>query len=318
MGTDRVQLPHETDRLFLTDGGTETWLMHKRGLKLPHFSSFHLLQDRVATEALTAYYRAFADIAVEHGTGFIFDSLTYRASRDWGDLLGYSPEALADMNHRSLALYREVAAEAGMLAQNVVISGCIGPRADAYRRDGALTAEAAEDYHRVQVETFKSADADLVTALSLSSSQEAIGIVRACDSVGLPSAVSFMLEKDHRLQSGETLRQAIEAVDAATGGSAAYFLVNCAHPLDIAPALAQEDWVTRVRGLRANASDHDHSVLSQLDHLEEGDPDELAEQYAGLKSSFPHLNVFGGCCGTDFAHVRKISDALRALERRVP
>ena len=312
-------MPHETDRVFLTDGGTETWLMHKRGLELPHFCAFHLLNDRTASAAIRAYYRAFADIAVEHGTGFIFDSLTYRASRDWGNRLGYSAEALEDVNHRSLALYRDIAAEAGMLAQNVVISGCIGPQADAYRRDDAPSADAAEAYHRVQIETFKAADADLVTALSLSSSQEAIGIVRACDSVGLPSAVSFMLEKDHRLQSGETLRQAIETVDAATGGSAAYFLVNCAHPLDIAPALAQEAWVTRVRGLRANASDHDHSVLSQLDHLEEGDPDELAEQYAGLKSSFPHLNVFGGCCGTDFAHVRKISDALRALEeRRVP
>jgi len=171
MGTDRVQLPHETDRVFLTDGGTETWLMHKRGLELPHFSSFHLLKDRAASEAIRAYYRAFADIAVEHGTGFIFDSLTYRASRDWGDLLGYSAEALADMNHRCLALYRDVAAEAGMLAQDVVISGCIGPQADAYRRDDALTADAAEAYHRVQVETFKAADADLVTALSLSSSQ---------------------------------------------------------------------------------------------------------------------------------------------------
>jgi S-methylmethionine-dependent homocysteine/selenocysteine methylase len=316
MGSHRVQLPHETDRVFLTDGGTETWLMHKRGLELPHFSSFHLLNDRAATDAIRAYYRAFADIAVEHGTNYIFDSLTYRASRDWGDRLGYSAEALADMNHRCLALYRGVAAEAGMHPQDVVISGCIGPRADAYGLDDALTADAAEAYHRVQVETFKSAGADLVTALSLSSSQEAIGIVRASGSVDLPSAVAFMLEKDHRLQSGETLRQAIEAVDAATGGSAAYFLVNCAHPLDIAPALAQEGWVSRVRGIRANASDHDHSVLSQLDHLDEGDPDELAEQYAGLKSSFPHLNVFGGCCGTDFAHVRKISDALRALEER--
>ena len=290
--------------------------MHKRGLEVPHFSSFHLLKCRAGSEAVRAYDRAFADIAVEHGTVFILASLTYRAGRDWGDLLGYSAEALADMNHMCLALYRDVAAEAGLSARDVVIGGCVGPEADAYHRDHALTADAAEAYHRVQVETLESAGADLVTALSLSSSQEAIGIVRASDSAGLPSAVSFMLEKDHRLATGETLRQAIEAVDAATGGSAAHYLVNCAHPLDIAPALAQEDWVTRVRGLRANASDHDHGVLSRLDHLDEGDPDELAEQYAGLKARFPHLNVFGGCCGTDFVHVRKISDALRALEQR--
>ncbi len=313
MGTPRPRLPHETDRLFLTDGGTETWLIHERGLDLPNFSSFHLLKDRKATEVIRTYYRAFAAIAVEHGTAFIFDSLTYRASRDWGGLLGYSHEALEDANHASLALYREVASDVGLAGGDVVISGCIGPKGDAYERNEALSADGAEAYHHAQIETFRKADADVVTALSLNSSQEAIGIARAARSVGLPVAISFIVEKSHHLQSGESLRAAIETVDQATDRCVAYYMVNCAHPLDFGPALANEPWAARVHGVRANASKHDHEYLSQLGHLDEGDPDELAGQYADLKARFPHMNVFGGCCGTDFRHVRKISDALRTI-----
>jgi S-methylmethionine-dependent homocysteine/selenocysteine methylase len=56
-------LPHQTDRLFLTDGGLETWLMYKQGFELPHFCDFQLLDDAAGREALRQYYREFALIA---------------------------------------------------------------------------------------------------------------------------------------------------------------------------------------------------------------------------------------------------------------
>ncbi len=306
------KLPHQTDDIFLTDGGTETWLMYKRGFDLPEFSAFHLLNDAKATAAIREYYRAFADIAVDLGTSFIFDSLTCRASRDWGRLLGYSDEALAEMNHRCLTLYREIAAEAGLSPERTVISGCIGPKGDAYETNQDLGAAEAEDYHSEQIETFRKAGADIVTALTLNATDEAIGIARAANKAALPSVISFTLEKDRRLRSGETLQQAIEKVDAATGDAPAYYMINCSHPADFGPALTQGDWTERIRGLRANASTLDHGTLCQLGHLEEGDPDELAGQYHDLKLAFPRMNVFGGCCGTDFVHVEKIGKALLA------
>jgi len=311
MGTQRSALPNETSRLFLTDGGTETWLIHKRGLELPYFSSFHLLNDAKATEVIKSYYRAFVDIAVEHGTAFIFDSLTYRASTDWGDLLGYSASELAEMNLMALELYREVARESGLADRDVVISGCVGPKGDAYERNELLTADGAQEYHQVQIDTFKAGDVDIVTALSLSSSDEAVGIVRAAQAAGLESAISFMVEKDHGLQSGESLQAAVETVDEATGAAAAYFMVNCSHPMDIDPALTEGEWVSRVHGIRANSSKQDHCMLNTLAGLDEGDPEELAGEYAGLKSRFPDMNVFGGCCGTDYTHVRQICSALQ-------
>lgn len=312
MSGTTASLPHQSNEIFLTDGGTETWLMYKRGFELPQFSAFHLLNDAGATVAVRDYYRAFAAIAVKLGTPFIFDSLTYRASRDWGRLLGYSDAGLAEMNHKCLDLYREIAAEAGLGADKTVISGCIGPKGDAYKTNEGLTAKGAEDYHGEQIATFKTAGADMVTALTLSATDEAIGIARAAAAAGVPSVLSFTLEKDRKLRSGETLRQAVETVDEATGNAPAYYMINCSHPLDFGPALAREPWADRIRGLRANASTLDHGTLCQLGHLEEGDADELAGQYRDLRAAYPSMNVFGGCCGTDHAHVEKIGRALLA------
>jgi len=312
MPRNAQKLPHQTDDMFLTDGGTETWLMYKRGFELPEFSAFHLLNDEKATRALKEYYCAFADIAVRLGTGFIFDSLTYRASRDWGRLLGYSDEGLAEMNRRCFDLYRECAKSAGLHEDKTVISGCIGPKGDAYQTSEDLTADAAEIYHSEQIRTFKATGADIVTALTLNATAEAIGIARASAAVRLPSVIAFTLEKNRKLRSGETLGQAIETVDAATGNAPAYYMINCSHPSDFGPALLQQAWVSRIRGLRANASTLDHGTLCQLGHLEEGNPDELASQYRDIKKAFPQMNVFGGCCGTDYVHVEKIGKALLA------
>ena len=305
-----TRLPHETDDIFLTDGGTETWLMYKRGFELPHFSAFHLLHDEKAVRALRDYYAAFANIAVKLGTPFIFDSLTYRASRDWGALLGYSTEGLAEMNHKCIELYRECATEAGLAPENTVISGCIGPKGDAYQTNQDLTAESAEAYHSEQIDTFKVARADIVTALTLNTTDEAIGITMAAAKAGIPAVIAFTIEKDRKLRSGETLKQAIETVDAATSNAPAYYMINCSHPVDFGPALSSAPWANRIRGLRANASSLDHGTLCQLGHLEEGNPDELASQYVDIRAAHPKMNVFGGCCGTDYLHVEKIGRAL--------
>jgi S-methylmethionine-dependent homocysteine/selenocysteine methylase len=312
MSQPTPRLPHQTDDIFLTDGGTETWLMYKRGFELPEFSAFHLLNDERSARALREYYTAFANVAVKLGTPFIFDSLTYGASRDWGALLGYSTAGLAEMNHKCFELYRECATAAGLPPENTVISGCIGPKGDAYQTHQDLTSQSAELYHSEQIGTFKEAGADIVTALTLNTTDEAIGIARAAAKVGLPSVIAFTIEKDRKFRSGESLKQAIETVDAATANAPAYYMINCSHPVDFGPALAVETWANRIRGLRANASSLDHGTLCQLGHLEEGDPDELASQYVDIRTAHPKMNVFGGCCGTDYVHVEKIGRALLA------
>jgi S-methylmethionine-dependent homocysteine/selenocysteine methylase len=189
-----------------------------------------------------------------------------------------------------------------------VISGCLGPRGDGYQPDAPLTAAEAEDYHAEQIATFHATDADLVSAITMTHTGEAIGIARAAQAHGMPSVISFTVETDGRLPSGETLDEAITTVDAQTGSAPAYYMVNCAHPTHVDKTLiAGQGWNARVRGLRANASTMSHAELDTAESLDEGDIEDLGARYAALHEQLPQLTVLGGCCGTDTRHI----DAIR-------
>jgi len=131
----------------------------------------------------------------------------------------------------------------------------------------------------------------------------------------MPVAVSFTVETDGRLPTGQPLGEAIEQVDAATHGYPSYYMLNCAHPEHFVPALkGRPSWALRVRGLRANASRKSHAELNDATELDAGNPHELASQYAEFKRRLlPRLNVLGGCCGTDHRHVEHIASACAPL-----
>jgi len=195
----------------------------------------------------------------------------------------------------------------------MVISGCIGPRGDGYNPKAFMTETEAERYHAMQADTFRDADADMVTAITMTYAAEAIGIARAARAAGMPVAISFTVETDGRLPGGRTLRETIEEVDAATDRTPVYYMINCAHPTHFAGALAEgEPWVARIRGLRANASTKSHAELDEAKELDTGNPVELGRQYRDLRSRMPRLNVLGGCCGTDHRHVEETCRAWLA------
>ena len=292
--------------MVITDGGMETTLIFREGLELPEFASFVLLDDPAGRETLLRYYEPYLEIARRRGVGIQLDAPTWRANRDWGERLGYSPEALADVNRRAVALLEALRESTGG-DPKVVIAGCVGPRGDGYRVGDAMTAGEAESYHSVQVDTFTDTTADLIGALTLTYADEAIGIVRAAGRTSLPVVISFTVETNGRLPSGQALGEAIEQVDAETDGAAAYFMVNCAHPTHVAAALEDAPWLDRIHGLRANASTKSHAELDEAEELDEGDPDELAAGYRELRSQLRNLEVVGGCCGTDHRHVDAIS-----------
>ena len=259
--------------LFLTDGGIETTLIFQEGLELPDFAAFHLLKDSKGEAALGKYFRTYAEIAKRFGTGLVLESATWRASADWGTRLGYTPEALAQANRKAIRLLEEIRSELANEKIEVVISGCLGPRGDGYSPAQTMSVREAEAYHREQVETFADTAADMVTAITMNYVEEAIGIARAAGSAGMPVVISFTVETDGRLPTGQTLRAAIEQVDAA------------------------------------NASRKSHAELNESPELDVGDPVELGMQHAGLKQRLPQLNVLGGCCGTDHRHVEQIASA---------
>jgi homocysteine S-methyltransferase len=299
-------LPQMSGAPFLTDGGIETTLIFHDGLDLPLFAAFVLLESAAGREALRGYYARYLAIAAETGASFILESPTWRCSRDWGARLGFDADAVAELNWAAVGLMSEL--RAGFPGSgNVVISGCVGPRGDGYAPEAQMDAAEAEAYHRHQVQAFRDTDADMITAITMTHTGEAAGLVRAARAAGMPCAISFTLETDARLPSGETLEAAVGATDAATGGYPAYYMINCAHPDHFAGALRGGDWLGRIRGVRANASRKSHAELDASDTLDAGDPDELGLDYRSLMRLLPNLNVFGGCCGTDHRHVHAIA-----------
>ena len=247
------------------------------------------------------------EAAVANGFGVINEGLHYRASRDWGELIGFSKEALEEINIRGIEFYRDFAREYQSAATPMLVGGVIGPRGDAYNLGRTLGAAEAEDYHAEQIAAFKKAGADLVTAMTHSGVNEVIGLARAAKAAELPVVVSFFVAPGGKLSGGETIEEAITRVDTATGNAPAYYMINCTHPTEFEPGLNGGAWVSRLGGFMPNAVAMETLELCKLGHLEDGDPQELGGQMAGLARRFPHVSVWGGCCGTDGRHIGQIT-----------
>ncbi|HEY3613410.1 MAG TPA: homocysteine S-methyltransferase family protein [Gaiellales bacterium] len=309
----RDSLPFDDGALWLTDAGMETVLIFELGHDLPSFATFPLLEDDAGREALRRYYEPFLALARERGTGFVLGANTWRASAAWGAGLGYDAAAMAAVNRRAIAFVEELRASCPATQPPVLLEAPIGPRGDAYAPSSLMTAGAAQRYHSTQLETLADTPVELLTALTLAYADEAIGMTRAAGEAGLPIAISFTVETDGRLPSGQSLRAAIEQVDAETDGAPVHYLINCAHPAHFTGALAEGGpWRDRLRGLRANSSTRSHAELDDADELDQGDPDDLAERHVVLRDLLPQLAVLGGCCGTDIRHVTRMADVWLA------
>jgi S-methylmethionine-dependent homocysteine/selenocysteine methylase len=304
------ELPQLGDAVFLTDGGIETDLIYRRGIDIPEFASFVLHEDADAELVVRDYFRDYLRTGAAAGYGLVFETLTWRASTDWGEALGYDSARLRDVNERAATFLldlRERDADT-----TVVVSGCIGPRGDAYSDLGSMDGDAAEEYHAVQIAALAAAGVDLVSALTLTNAAEAVGVARAARAYSIPSVISFTVETDGALPDGTPLSAAIAAVDRATDNAPAYYMVNCAHPDHFATVLAGTDpALGRVRGVRANASRKSHAELDESATLDDGDPTEFGGQLASLHRRQPHINVLGGCCGTDHRHIEAIANEFR-------
>ena len=309
MARYRHALPQHQGGIFLTDGGMETTLIFHEGLELPHFAAFVLLDSADGRAHLKRYYEAYIRIARQRGLGFVLDSPTWSANPDWAAKLGYDAAALKAVNMGAIRFLDELRGAWETPRTPCVINGAIGPRGDGYKA-GNMDASEAEAYHSAQIAAFAEAGADMVTAFTLNSINEAVGVVRAATGQKIPVAISFTVETDGRLVRGESLREAIEAVDAATERACEYFLINCAHPTHFDGALAAgESWVQRIHGIRANASAKSHAELDESETLDSGDPLDLGRRYLSLRRAFPQMRILGGCCGTDHRHVAAVCEA---------
>lgn len=304
----RNDLPQLNGWKMLSDGGLETCLVFHEGIDLPCFAAFDLLRTQAGRQKITDYLIPYLELAVRSKAGFVLETPTWRANRDWGARLGYSPQALAQVSIDAVQQIAELRDRFETPSSPMVLSGNIGPRGDGYVPDAKMTAAEAEAYHAEQVRIFAGTAADMVGAFTMNYVEEAIGVARAAEAAGMPAAISFTVETDGRLPTGQPLGEAIEMTDHDTGGTPAYYMINCAHPSHFnAVVQGGEAWTSRVLGLRANASRCSHAELDEAEELDEGNPEELGTEYAALQQHLPELAVFGGCCGTDYRHVEAIA-----------
>lgn len=303
-------LPQLTGGIFLSDGGLETSLVFLDNIALPHFAAFTLLEDELGQERLKSYYVPYLELCGEMpGAGFILETPTWRASSDWAALMGINATHLKALNTQAAQMMCAMRSRwAPRLSGPIVVSGVIGPRGDGYVADAPNSVDEAADYHLLQAQALAAGGVDMLAGVTMTTAAEALGISIAAQRVGLPVAISFTVETDGRLPSGESLGDAIGKVDAYA--PPAYFAINCAHPRHFENALpVGEPWIARIQGVRANASTKSHAELDDSTELDIGDPKDLAQRYRGLKGALPRLNVLGGCCGTDWRHLRAIRDA---------
>ncbi len=297
-------------RPFLTDGGLETCMIHHHGIELPMFAAFPLVRSPSGRQALRRYFAGFLDVAEALGMGFVLDTVTWRASVAWGARMGWRAEDVDAVNREAVVFARDLAKER---SGRIILNGVIGPQGDARRADHVLSEDEAEDYHGRQITVLAEAGVELVTAMTISSVGEAIGIARAARMAGLPVALSFTLETDGCLRDATTLAQAIEIADEATAGYPSWYGINCAHPEHFA-ARMMGDFAGRIGAIRANASRLSHAQLDAAEDLDEGDPLELSQDYVRLRQMAPGLRVLGGCCGTDLRHVAAIGQRFARRE----
>jgi homocysteine S-methyltransferase len=308
----RNALPQLAGGTFFSDGGIETDLIFNHGIEIPEFAAHTLLPVAETRQAMTEYFRRYLSLARDLGVGYILDAPTWKAHMHWAPDLGADEDGLRAANLDSVAFIAGLREEFAGNSQPIVLNAFIGPQGCAYAPETEVAAHQAEDYHAQQVGWLARTEADMVTAMTFTQSSEAIGVVRAAQAAGLPAVVSFTVETDGALPNGEPLGEAIDAVDAATDGAAAYFMVNCAHPEHFAHVFDSQAWTRRIRGMRCNASRMSHAELDACEVLDDGDPVELGDQYRKLVERMPWLNVFGGCCGSDLRHITAIAIALAA------
>ena len=299
---------------MLTDGGIETRLLYEFNRPLPDFASFLPLFDREGRAALTAIYRSYMEIAADHDLPMQIGTPTWRAHPEGLARQGFAAAGdLARVNGEAVTFLKDMRRDLGLL-DDVFIAGVIGPRRDGYDPKGAPDAATAEAYHTPQVRVLADLGVDLLYAPTFASSEELLGVARACAATGLPYALAPVIEADGRLPDGTPLREAITRIDAGAAPRPIHFLVGCVHPTRFSQAAASAAWPSshRVVGLKANASTLPPDQLDRLDHLDEGKPEAFAALMGGLHEG--GYTVLGGCCGTSDAHIRAQARRLTAAK----
>jgi S-methylmethionine-dependent homocysteine/selenocysteine methylase len=247
--------------ITLTDGGIETRIIYEFKYAIDNFESFELLEDEPGREILRIY-QSYADVRVRVGLPIQLGTPTWRASRKWTN------DVVRD-NAAAVKLVCEVAHASGA---RILVAGVIGPASDGYAPGQALSAEDAFAYHCDQAEALAQRNVDLLYAPTFPALSELCGVARAMAQTARSYPLAPMLHLDGTMLDGTPLAEAIASIDAGVSLPPQHYMIGCLYPTHAQSALralraARPELVTRVRGLKANASPLSPEELDKLDHL---------------------------------------------------
>lgn len=308
--------------IVLSDGGLETSLAYKAGMPLREEAAFEAFYTPKYATFMKDHMTTYCRQAIEAGHSVTLDTPTYRASSAYFDKMGIASDKRDDpVSRESVTFLKKIRDEVSDSASEsdgpvAHFLGAIGPMGDAYNTTAAPTVSEAREYHRKQVRALTAAGVTAISCYTFTNSNEAIGVALEAGEANIPCAVSFTLERSGLLTCGETIGEAISAVDAALPGPrVCYFGINCIHPSALRPILKDaiakgEQWVPRLKMFRGNASAKSHEELENSTELDEGDPVEWAQAMADLQREFSTIQLCGGCCGTGPEHQLELARAF--------
>jgi S-methylmethionine-dependent homocysteine/selenocysteine methylase len=200
--------------------------------------------------------------------------------------------------------------------RSVSIAGSLPPLNGSYRPDLVHAFDELEPQYQEQA-SLLAPFVDLYLCETMSNTIEARAAAAGASSVGKPILVSYTLhdELPVRLRSGETLR---EAVDAVAEFDPAAVLVNCCLPERITDAMpVLRELVNGHIGGYANAFSHvpddwlldgDKAGDGTLELRDDLEPDRYARFAAAWVAE--GATIVGGCCGTVAAHTAALRHAI--------
>jgi len=282
----------------ILDGAMGTELT-RRGIEttLPLWSARALIEAPQVVEQIHLDYIAAG--------ARVITANTFRTNVRTMQRAGFTDEGRA-LTHEAVRLARSAVALSKNA--NVRVAGSMAPVEDCYSPwlvpgDDELAAE-----HGALARHLAEAGCDLILVETMNLIREAVAAAHAAHQTGLPVWVSFTLNEQNTLLSGEALADAVQAVLPFEPEA---ILVNCIPVAQISSALsvlheALCGHEAIAFGAYGNVGHVDDEVGWTLTHAVS------PSAYAKAATAWRQLGatLIGGCCGTMPEHIEAVAESL--------
>jgi 5-methyltetrahydrofolate--homocysteine methyltransferase len=280
--------------VLLADGATGTNLF---AMGLPAGEAPELLND-TAPDTIGQLHQHFVDAGADIILTNSFGGTRHRLK------LHHAQDRVIELNRKAAEIARSVADKAG---RKVIVAGSVGPTGELLQPLGALTYEGAVEAFAEQIEGLKAGGAEIAWIETMSAPEEIRAAAEAAIRVGLPYTYTGSFDTAGRTMMG-LLPKDIHGVADGLGSRPLAVGANCgvgasdilASLLDMSAARPEATII--VKGNCGIPQFHGSEI-----HYS-GTP-ELMADYVRLAVD-AGAKIIGGCCGTTFAHLAAMREAL--------